>query len=87
MLAIVYSFEKFHPYLLVSKVIVYTDHAAIKYLQAKKESKPKLIRWVLLWQEFHLEAKDKDGTENRVADHLSITNQGEGKEDVPNAFP
>ena len=52
MLAVVYSFEKFRPYLLGSKVIVYTDHAAIKYLLAKRESNPRLIRWVLLLQEF-----------------------------------
>ena len=40
MLAVVYSLEKFRPYLLGSKVIiVYTDHVAIKYIMAKKESK------------------------------------------------
>ena len=49
-MVVVYSFENFRPYLLGSKVIVYTDHAAIKYLLAKKESKPRLIRWVLLLQ-------------------------------------
>ena len=52
MLAVVYSFEKFRPYLLGSRAIVFTDHAVIKYLLAKKESKPRLIRWVLLLQEF-----------------------------------
>ena len=48
MLAIVFSCEKFRPYILGSHVIIYTDHAAIKYLMAKKEAKPRLIRWVLL---------------------------------------
>ncbi|KAL1531214.1 hypothetical protein AAHA92_33917 [Salvia divinorum] len=52
MLTIVYSFEKFKPYLLGARMIIYTDYAAIKYLIAKKESKPRLIRWVLLLQEF-----------------------------------
>ncbi|XP_047949328.1 uncharacterized protein LOC125195186 [Salvia hispanica] len=87
MLAVVYSFKKFRPYLLGSRAIVFTDHAAIKYLIAKKESKPRLIRWVLLLQEFHWEVRDKRGTENRVADHLSGIVQGEDEETVPDAFP
>ncbi|XP_021773987.1 uncharacterized protein LOC110737949 [Chenopodium quinoa] len=70
-LAIVHSFEKFRCYLLGSKTIVFTDHAALKYLFAKKESKPRLIRWVLELQNFEIEIRDKKGAENVVADHLS----------------
>ncbi|XP_016195449.1 uncharacterized protein LOC107636457 [Arachis ipaensis] len=45
LLAIVFTLDKFRAYLLGSKVVVYSDHAALKYLLAKKESKPRLIRW------------------------------------------
>ena len=67
----VFACEKFRPYILGSHVIIYTDHATIKYLMAKKEAKPRLIRWVLLLQEFDLEIKDRKGCDNVIVDHLS----------------
>ncbi|XP_061350037.1 uncharacterized protein LOC133295248 [Gastrolobium bilobum] len=80
LLAIVYAFDKFRPYLLGSKVIVYTDHAALKYLLSKQDAKPRLLRWMLLLQEFEVEIKDKKGVENLVADHLSRITEKELQE-------
>ena len=71
MLAIVFACEQFRPNILGSHVIIHTDHTAIKYLMAKKEAKPILIRLVLLLQEFNLEIKDKKGCDNVNPDHLS----------------
>ncbi|KAK8957009.1 hypothetical protein KSP39_PZI000778 [Platanthera zijinensis] len=71
LLSVIFTFDKFRSYLVTSKVIVYTDHAAIRFLIEKKDAKPRLIRWVLLLQEFDLEIKDCKGAENPVADHLS----------------
>ncbi|GJS79907.1 reverse transcriptase domain-containing protein [Tanacetum coccineum] len=71
MLAVVYAFEKFRSYLILNKSIVYTDHSALKYLFAKKDSKTRLLRWVLLLQEFKFKVIDIKGAENLAADHLS----------------
>ncbi|GJW09751.1 reverse transcriptase domain-containing protein [Tanacetum coccineum] len=71
MLAIVYAFKKFRPYLVLSKSIVYTDHSTLKYLMNKQDAKPRLLRWVLLLQEFDITIRDKKGSENLAADHLS----------------
>jgi hypothetical protein len=81
LLAVVFAFEKFRSYIMNSKVIVYTDHAAIKYLLAKKDAKPRLICWILLLQEFDVEIRDKKGVENIVADHLSRMNHGQDDKD------
>jgi hypothetical protein len=56
---------------------VYTDHATIKYLLSKKDAKPRLIRWILLLQEFNMEIRDKKGPDNVVADRLSRMHHGD----------
>ena len=70
-LAMVFALEKFKSYLTDSLITAYTNHAALKYLLAKKVAKARLIRWILLLQEFNLQIKDKKGTDNLVADHMS----------------
>jgi hypothetical protein len=71
LLAMVFAIDKLRSYLVGAKVIVFTDHATLKYLLTKEDAKPRLIRWILLLQEFDIEIKDKPGVENSVADNLS----------------
>ena len=87
LLAIVFDFDKFRPYLIGNKVVVHTDHSAIKYLMTKKDAKPRLIWWVLFLQEFDLEIKYKKGTENLVADHLSRLEGASDEVHVNDDFP
>nr|GEY96225.1 reverse transcriptase domain-containing protein [Tanacetum cinerariifolium] len=71
MLAVVYAFKNFCSYLIMNKSIVYTDHSALKYLFAKKDAKARLLRWILLLQEFDFKVIDTRAAENYDADHLS----------------
>ncbi|GKC55252.1 reverse transcriptase domain-containing protein [Tanacetum coccineum] len=90
LLAVVYAFEKFRPYLVLSKTIVYTDHSALKYMLAKQDTKPRLLRWILLLQEFNVKIRDKKGAENLVADHLSRLENPQSnpeKKEITETFP
>ena len=71
LLAVVFACKKFRSYLVGSLVVVFSDHAALKYLLSKKDSKARLVRWILLLQEFDITIKNKKRTKNIVADHLS----------------
>ncbi|GJR38341.1 reverse transcriptase domain-containing protein [Tanacetum coccineum] len=71
MLAVVYAFEKFRSYLIMNKSVVYTEHSVLKYIFNKKDAKARLLRWVLLLQEFDFKVIDTKGAKNYDADHLS----------------
>ena len=80
MLAVVFACDKFISYIIRSNITIYTDHATIRYLFTKKYAKPHLILYILLLQEFDLEIRDKRGSENVVADHLSRRELGEQRD-------
>lgn len=85
----VFPLDKFRSYLIGSKVIIYTNHSAVKHLMSKKDAKPRLICWVLLVQEFNIEIRDKKGFENVVANHLSriITGNVNDQVSLNESFP
>ena len=70
-LAVVFALEMFRSYIVGSTVTIFPDHAALKYLLSKQDTKPRLTRWILLYQEFNLTIKDKKGVKNVLVDHLS----------------
>ena len=83
LLAIVFTLDKFCAYLIGSPIVIFTNHAALKYIFTKNDAKARLIRWILLLQEFYLTIKDKKGVENAMADHLSRLVFEESMETLP----
>ena len=71
LLVVVFALDKFRAYLVGSFIVVFTDHSALKYLLTKQDAKGRLVRWILLLQEFNLQIKGKKRVENMVVDHLS----------------
>ncbi|RDX66670.1 hypothetical protein CR513_54536, partial [Mucuna pruriens] len=71
LLEIVFALDKFCSYMLGSKIIIFSNHAALQFLLKKSDAKLRLIWWMLLLQKFDIEIRDKKGVENLVADHLS----------------
>ena len=59
LLVVFFALDKFRPYLIGSKILIYIDHAVLKNLLTKKDAKTRLIRWILLLHEFNLEIHDK----------------------------
>ncbi|GKE63697.1 retrovirus-related pol polyprotein from transposon 17.6, partial [Tanacetum coccineum] len=81
LMVVVFAVDKFRSNLVLSKTIAHTDHSALRHLFKKQDAKPRLIRWILLLQEFDIEIKDIKGTENVAADHLSSIEKEETSDD------
>ena len=74
MLTVVFAIENFRSYLISCKIIMFIDHATLKYFFTRKDTKVRLIRWVLLLHKFDFEFKDKKCIENIIVDHFSRIN-------------
>lgn len=70
-MVVVFAPNKFRQYLLLPKVIVFLDHAMLRFLMSKVDMKPRLIHWIFLLREFDIEIRDMKGTKNKATDHLS----------------
>jgi len=80
LLAVVHSLNKFRHYIIGYQIFVHTNHATIKYLMNKPNVNARIIRWLLLLQQFDLTIIDKPGKENVVAEFLSRMNLPAGEE-------
>ncbi|RDX93067.1 Retrovirus-related Pol polyprotein, partial [Mucuna pruriens] len=87
LLTIVFALDKFRSYLLDSKIIIFSDHAKLWFLLKKPDAKPRLIRWMLLLQEFDIKIKDKTSAKNSVADHLSRIEREGDPMPIQDEFP
>ncbi|GKA20637.1 reverse transcriptase domain-containing protein [Tanacetum coccineum] len=89
LMVVVFAFDKFRSYLILSKSIVHTDHSTLKHLFKKQDVKTSLIHWILVLQEFDIEIKDRKGTKNVAANHLSQIEKDESSDDseVDDNFP
>ncbi|GJW89949.1 reverse transcriptase domain-containing protein [Tanacetum coccineum] len=91
LLAVVFAFDKFWQYLVLSKTIVCTNHSTLQCLFSKQDAKPRLIRWILFLQKFAIEIQDKKGVDNLAVDHLSRLENHETEElneaEIDDRFP
>eukprot|EP00253_Pinus_taeda_P007957 PITA_07957 len=81
-LAVVHSLNKFRHYITGYQTFVQTHHAMIRYLMNKPDVNARIIRWLLLLQQFNLTIVDKTGKENVVADFLSRLDLPAGEEGI-----
>ena len=71
-LAVAFALDKFRSYLIGSPIVIYTDYLALKYLLPKQDAKSRLLRWILLLQEFDIVIKEKRSGECGSRSPISV---------------
>jgi hypothetical protein len=88
-LAVIFSFKKFHHYLLGYKAKIVTDHKALTYLVNKPNPSGRIARWLLLMEEFDIDIIHRPGRRHGNVDGLTRAYEGmgdvSGDDDFPNA--
>ncbi|PKU59077.1 putative mitochondrial protein [Dendrobium catenatum] len=69
--AIVRALHHWSHYLLCNEFILFTDHAALKFLEGQKKLRGRHATWSEFLAAFHFLLKHKAGKDNQVADALS----------------
>ena len=77
-LAVVYTVKKFRPYVLGRSVVVFTDHAPLKWLFSKTDLTGRPARWQMILAEFDIEVRTKPGVKNGNADGMSRVTSSSG---------
>jgi hypothetical protein len=71
LLALIFGLQKFRTILLGHKIIIRTDHYALKFLKQCRLLNDRLTMWSLLLNEFDYDVEHIRGKDNIVADTLS----------------
>jgi hypothetical protein len=70
-LAIIWAVNRLQVYLLGRQFCLQTDHNSLSFLEQKRYTNSKIMRWSLALQQYNFKVVSIKGNENRGADYLS----------------
>jgi len=86
-LVVIFSLKKFRHYLLGYKAKIVTDHKALTYLVNKPNPSGRLVRWLLLMEEFDIDIVHRSGRRHGNVDGLIRAYEGVGDVSKDDNFP